>query len=166
MSNKLYIEEYKKGYVVLGDTKSVKEDLKLLGCRYSPFLECGPGWIVHSSKLDDVQKFVEGVVSGKQPTQSLQSHHKTQPNIDFLKEINRKLDLILKYMIKNGDSSELEDILKSPQKRKPEEPPKRLMKKTVMKRLMKKPEEPIEEEFEEEEVIEEVPKKSVSKKKK
>jgi len=56
----LQIVDYsEKAIAVVGDTKTIKEQLKQLGGRFNPKLSCGAGWVFPKSKLAEVQKFVE-----------------------------------------------------------------------------------------------------------
>lgn len=55
----LQIVDYsEKAIALVGDTKTIKEQLKQLGGRFNPKLSCGAGWVFPKSKLDEVQKFV------------------------------------------------------------------------------------------------------------
>jgi hypothetical protein len=56
----LQIVDYsEKAIAVVGDTKTIKDQLKNLGGRFNPKLSCGAGWIFPKSKLAEVQKFLE-----------------------------------------------------------------------------------------------------------
>ena len=44
-----------KSFAVVGDTKSIKDDLKRLGGRFNFRLSCGAGWIFPTTKIDDVK---------------------------------------------------------------------------------------------------------------
>jgi hypothetical protein len=44
-----------KAFAVVGDTKSIKDDLKRLGGRFNFRLSCGAGWIFPKTKMDDVK---------------------------------------------------------------------------------------------------------------
>lgn len=44
-----------KSFAVVGDTKSIKDDLKRLGGRFNFRLSCGAGWIFPKTKMDDVK---------------------------------------------------------------------------------------------------------------
>lgn len=48
-----------KAFAVVGETKTIKDDLKRLGGRFNPKLSCGAGWIFSKTKLEDVQKFLD-----------------------------------------------------------------------------------------------------------
>ena len=54
----LSIENYSdKSFVIRGDTRDVKEELKRLGGKYNSRLRGGPGWIFPKSKRDEVVEF-------------------------------------------------------------------------------------------------------------
>ncbi|MFI3293856.1 MAG: hypothetical protein SNI70_10115 [Rikenellaceae bacterium] len=54
---KLVIQDYSdKSFVVIGDTKLVKETLKNLGGRFNKFLKCGAGWVFTKNKLEEVKQ--------------------------------------------------------------------------------------------------------------
>ncbi len=54
---KLVIQDYSdKSFVVIGDTKLVKEALKNLGGRFNKFLKCGAGWVFKKEKLEEVKQ--------------------------------------------------------------------------------------------------------------
>jgi hypothetical protein len=56
----LQIVDYsEKAIAIVGDTKTIKDQLKKLGGRFNPKLSCGAGWVFPKSKLAEVQKFVE-----------------------------------------------------------------------------------------------------------
>lgn len=55
----LQIVDYsEKAFAVVGDTKTIKDDLKKLGGRFNPKLTCGAGWIFSKKSLDEVQKYL------------------------------------------------------------------------------------------------------------
>lgn len=53
------IDYSEKAFAVVGDTKTIKEDLKRLGGRFNPKLTCGAGWIFSKKVLDEVKKFLD-----------------------------------------------------------------------------------------------------------
>lgn len=66
------VDYSEKAFAVIGETKSIKNDLKRLGGRFNPKLSCGAGWIFSKKALDEVRKFLDcGEVSANnnQPTQ-------------------------------------------------------------------------------------------------
>lgn len=52
------IDYSEKAFAVVGDTKTIKDDLKRLGGRFNSHLSCGAGWIFSKKSLDEVQKFI------------------------------------------------------------------------------------------------------------
>lgn len=57
---KLTLTAYSQySFVVRGDTKPHKEELKNLGGKWNPNLKDGAGWIFSNKRLDTVKKFVE-----------------------------------------------------------------------------------------------------------
>ena len=48
-----------KSFVVNGETKEYKEELKNLGGKWNSNLSCGGGWIFSMKSLGDVEKFVK-----------------------------------------------------------------------------------------------------------
>lgn len=56
----LQIVDYsEKAIAIVGDTKTIKDQLKKMGGCFNPKLSCGAGWVFPKSKLAEVQKFVE-----------------------------------------------------------------------------------------------------------
>lgn len=49
------VDYSEKSFAVVGDTKSIKDDLKRLGGRFNFRLSCGAGWIFPKTKMDDVK---------------------------------------------------------------------------------------------------------------
>ena len=57
---KLIIDKYSdKSFVVSGDTKQYKNELKTLMGKWNPNLKCGAGWIFSNSNHKNVQEYVE-----------------------------------------------------------------------------------------------------------
>jgi hypothetical protein len=52
------IIEYGRGLAVIGETKPLREKLKLIGGRFNPKLSCGMGWIFRKSKLELIIKTI------------------------------------------------------------------------------------------------------------
>lgn len=52
------IDYSEKAFAVVGDTKSVKEELKKMGGRFNPKLSCGCGWIFSNKVREDVERFI------------------------------------------------------------------------------------------------------------
>lgn len=53
------IDYSERAIVVIGDTKSIKDELKQLGGRFNARLNCGPGWVFSKSKLDVIKEFLK-----------------------------------------------------------------------------------------------------------
>lgn len=53
-----YIETYKKGYVILGNTKPYKDLIKSNGGKWNANLTCGGGWIFCKDKLSIMEILV------------------------------------------------------------------------------------------------------------
>lgn len=47
-----------KAFAVVGDTKSVKDELKKMGGRFNSKLSCGAGWIFPNKSREDVKRFI------------------------------------------------------------------------------------------------------------
>lgn len=71
-SLELSIVDYSdKAFAVIGDTRSVKEQLKKLGGRFNGKLTCGAGWIFPVKMRDAVEKFVtSGIVTASKQAPS------------------------------------------------------------------------------------------------
>ena len=60
------VDYSEKAFAVVGDTRSVKDDLKKLGGRFNGKLSCGAGWIFSNKSREAVEKFISsGEVSSK-----------------------------------------------------------------------------------------------------
>jgi hypothetical protein len=58
---KFTIVDYsEKAIAVVGDTKSIKDELKKMGGRFNFRLSCGAGWIFPKSKQDEIKAFLAG----------------------------------------------------------------------------------------------------------
>ena len=58
--DKLIIENYSdKSFVVYGNTKSIKEELKTIGGKFNSNLRNGPGWIFSNKYRDKVNELIE-----------------------------------------------------------------------------------------------------------
>jgi hypothetical protein len=47
-----------KSFAVIGDTKSIKDELKRLGGRFNFRLSCGAGWIFPKTQIDKVKSYL------------------------------------------------------------------------------------------------------------
>ena len=52
------IDYSEKAFALVGETKTIKDNLKSLGGRFNPKLSCGAGWVFPKSKLTTVQAFL------------------------------------------------------------------------------------------------------------
>ena len=56
----MFLSKYsEKSFVVTGNTKDHKEELKEMGGRYNSKLSCGSGWIFSFSRKDEVESWVQ-----------------------------------------------------------------------------------------------------------
>ncbi|MCM1577066.1 MAG: antirestriction protein ArdA [Bacteroides sp.] len=64
------VDYSEKAFVVVGETKALKEQLKELGGRFNNRLTCGAGWVFSKTKLQAVQEFLKcgELVQNEQPT--------------------------------------------------------------------------------------------------
>jgi hypothetical protein len=53
------IDYSEKAIALVGDTKTIKDQLKKMGGKFNPKLSCGAGWVFPKSKLEEVQKFLQ-----------------------------------------------------------------------------------------------------------
>lgn len=53
------IDYSEKAFALVGETKTIKDNLKSLGGRFNSKLSCGAGWIFPKSKLTTVQAFLD-----------------------------------------------------------------------------------------------------------
>ena len=62
------IDYSEKAFALVGETKTIKDNLKSLGGRFNSKLSCGAGWIFPKSKLTTVQAFLDmGVMEKREP---------------------------------------------------------------------------------------------------
>ena len=52
------VDYSEKSFAVIGDTKSIKDELKRLGGKFNFRLSCGAGWIFPKTKIEDVRKYL------------------------------------------------------------------------------------------------------------
>jgi hypothetical protein len=56
------IEDYtEKSFVVFGETKNFKDNLKELGGKYNSNLKVGPGWVFSKSNKDKVEQWISSL---------------------------------------------------------------------------------------------------------
>ena len=105
-----------KSFVVTGDTKQHKEELKKLGGKWNSNLSCGAGWIFSLKSKEQVEKFVNEGVSSIEVSDDFE----TVPcrliksvKIDTSTPI-RKLSLFEEFVefIKNSKSDDMNRLLR------------------------------------------------------
>lgn len=56
----IVIQKYNdNSFVLTGDTRKYKEDIKMLGGKYNSRLQCGPGWIFSNKSKSNVISFIK-----------------------------------------------------------------------------------------------------------
>jgi hypothetical protein len=59
---KIKMEQYSpKSFVLIGDTKPYKEQIKKLGGKFNPNLKCGVGWIFSNNRTEKVKAFIQTI---------------------------------------------------------------------------------------------------------
>ena len=59
---KIKMEQYSpKSFVVIGDTKPYKDQIKKLGGKWNPSLKCGAGWIFSNHHTEKVKTFIQSI---------------------------------------------------------------------------------------------------------
>jgi len=83
------VDYSEKSIAVIGDTKPIKEQLKELGGKFNFRLSCGAGWIFQKSKLEEVQKLLQG----EEPTtdEPTTLHDEVEETINFLADLDVKM---------------------------------------------------------------------------
>lgn len=94
------IDYSEKAIAIVGDTMSIKEELKKLGGRYNPRLSCGAGWVFPKSKYADVQAVI-GSSSAVKTTGEIKKNE-GNPFKDVLEDYleDRKLQFDRTYFVK------------------------------------------------------------------
>ena len=103
-----------KSFVVTGETKENKEELKKLGGKWNSNLSCGGGWIFSNKSRTEVEKFIESGSFVKDEVEpepkivSLMRHNQRQSTpqpptlfskfVEFLKNEKVGEDVIIEYM--------------------------------------------------------------------
>jgi hypothetical protein len=83
------VDYSEKSIAVIGDTKPIKDQLKELGGKFNFRLSCGAGWIFQKSKLEEVQKLLQG----EEPTANEPTtlHDEVEETINFLADLDVKI---------------------------------------------------------------------------
>lgn len=91
----MYMDDYNtNSFVVRGDTKLYKDQLKELGGKWNPNLVGGNGWVFSIKKKDIISKFILDPVVSKAPEQKTSEQKETVDYVAQFKTINEKLDAI------------------------------------------------------------------------
>jgi len=92
-------------FIVEGDTRKYKEDLKKLGGKYNSFLKNGPGWIFPKTNENNVKSFIkkgkrlvteEEAKQGEERTKHSKnpSSNEKESIVDDIKKMSLKIDLL------------------------------------------------------------------------
>lgn len=100
------VEYSDRAIAVVGDTRSIKDDLKRLGGTWNGHLKCGAGWIFSRKKLADVTSFINGQGRNTDTvTMPVATMATTKSSADGMTEENKRdfFDLVSKHV--KGDES-------------------------------------------------------------
>lgn len=79
-----------KCFVITGDTKQVKDDLKKLGGKFNARLSCGPGWVFSVSQRGKVEEYLNGGVSvSVQETTAAEKYNDKEFLNEYLNEMRK-----------------------------------------------------------------------------
>lgn len=83
-----------KCFVITGDTKQVKDDLKKLGGKFNARLSCGPGWVFSVSQRAKVDNYLNGggVSVSVQETTAAEKYNDKEFLNDYLNEMRKAWD--------------------------------------------------------------------------
>ena len=106
-----------KSFVVTGDTKQHKEELKKLGGKWNSNLSCGAGWIFSLKSKEQVEKFInEGVspIEVSDDFETVPCRLMKAVKIDTISPPIRKLSLFEEFVefIKNSKSDDMNRLLR------------------------------------------------------
>jgi hypothetical protein len=98
-----------KSFVVNGETKEHKEELKKLGGKWNSNLSCGAGWIFSLKSLADVEEFVKSKNNNNETTIEIIEEDGSKSNIKpkITSEkiwLNDLLEKFTKYLMDNTKS--------------------------------------------------------------
>lgn len=113
-SIKLTLSDYTdKSVVVQGeDTRTYKEELKMIGGKYNANLKTGPGWIFPKNKEHEIKDFIEKNKEGKDVKEiKVKENKEVNLNILFTKldNIEKMLNILIKKE-KKEDKLEIIDV--------------------------------------------------------
>jgi hypothetical protein len=83
------VDYSEKSIAVIGDTKPIKDQLKELGGKFNFRLSCGAGWIFQKSKLEEVQKLLQGEEPTADEPTTLKDE--VEETINFLADLDVKI---------------------------------------------------------------------------
>lgn len=88
-----FVDYSEKAFVVIGDTKPIKEKLKELGGSFNFRLTCGAGWIFSKKKLEEVKKALSAPKQQEQPQEPEPTtlRDEIKKTVEFLADTDRKL---------------------------------------------------------------------------
>lgn len=75
-----------KAFAIVGETKTIKEQLRALGGRFNPRLTCGAGWIFSKTKIDSVRGLINDEPATIQPNEN-------NPDTTYLNALNNYLKI-------------------------------------------------------------------------
>lgn len=103
MSIDLSITEYNKySFVIKGDTRKYKEELKKMGGKFNPNLIDGPGWIFPKTKESYVRLFIENTTNLLEKEDNNKILEMLYKIFEKLEDLDKKIDL-LNIQKKNTD---------------------------------------------------------------
>jgi hypothetical protein len=79
------VDYSEKAIAVIGDTKPIKDKLKLLGGSFNPRLSCGAGWIFPKRKLEEIT----AALTAEPEQNTLQTE--IQKTVEFFEETDKKI---------------------------------------------------------------------------
>lgn len=80
-----------KCFVITGDTKQVKDDLKALGGKFNARLSCGPGWVFSVSQRSKVEEYLNGggIPATVQETPAAEKYNDREYLEEYLNEMRK-----------------------------------------------------------------------------
>lgn len=78
-----YMEKYSdKSFAIFGETKSYKEELKKLGCKFNSNLKGKAGWVCSIKKEPEVRSFIDSI-NNKTPKKKDSPSSQSEPSIEL-----------------------------------------------------------------------------------
>ena len=95
MSIDLSTTEYNKySFVIKGDTRKYKEELKKMGGKFNPNLINGPGWIFPKTKESYVRLFIENTTNLLEKEDNNKILEMLYKIFEKLEDLDKKIDLL------------------------------------------------------------------------